>query len=193
MKPEEFNDFLNDLLNEMQRTLETKEKTYSSGTDRFHNFIKAGKLDDKRAIDALRGMQTKHRVAIYDFLNKENITDTSYEEWREKIIDNINYYILMLGMVKEAFQEENKQELYRCPDCEILTLIPLNKRVSRCQICHKDYEKSDYDYEFKPEDFINDFCPSCDPGQRTTIPVRMKKDEHGVKRDMCFNCGRVLR
>ena len=148
MKPEEFNKFLNDLLSEMKSTLETKEQTYSSGTDRFHNFIKAGEIDDKRPIDALRGMQTKHRVAIYDFLNKENITDTSYEEWREKIIDNINYYILMLGMVKEAFQEKNRPEAYRCPDCNTISLEPLSNGVTRCMNCLGKFEKSDYDYEY---------------------------------------------
>lgn len=145
MKPEEFNKFLNDLLSEMKSTLETKEQTYSSGTDRFHNFIKAGEIDDKRPIDALRGMQTKHRVAIYDFLNKENLTDTPYEEWREKIIDNINYYILMLGMVAEEFNKDNQPlRTTGCANCNAAPGTPISVRSfgnkSYCIDCGREIE-----------------------------------------------------
>lgn len=103
MEPSEFNQFLRVTLNEIQETLSAKEQVYSSNANRFHNFNRAAIMDWTTPIRSLRGMQTKHRVAISDFLN-EPITDTPYHEWREKIIDNINYYILMLAMVYEEHE-----------------------------------------------------------------------------------------
>jgi hypothetical protein len=101
MKPVDFDAFLLNCLNHIQETLKSKETVYSSDKDRFHNFNRAAEMDHTTPIKSLRGMQTKHRVAIADFLDEPNVTDTPYEEWEEKIIDNINYYILMLAMVKE--------------------------------------------------------------------------------------------
>jgi hypothetical protein len=105
MKPADFNNFLLDCFNSIKGILQVKEEVYSSNKDRFHNFNRAAEMDRTTPIKSLRGMQTKHRVAIADFLERENITDTPYAEWKEKIIDNINYYILMLGMIKEKFDE----------------------------------------------------------------------------------------
>lgn len=112
MNHKDFNEFLESMLDKISNTLTTKAEQYSTGTDRFHNFKRAAIFDNKSSIEALRGMQTKHRVAIADFLDQTNITDTPYEQWEEKIVDNINYYLLMLGMIKDEFDaEEDVQNL----------------------------------------------------------------------------------
>lgn len=120
MNHQEFNDFLESVLDSIEETLSSKAEQYAAGGNRFHNFERAAVFDQKRPIDALRGMQTKHRVAIADYLDRETVTDTPYKEWKEKILDNINYYILMLGMIFDEHEQFHwpTQEDEHCPNCQ---------------------------------------------------------------------------
>lgn len=106
MTHNDFQLFLDLFLGNIIEILGNKAEYYSSDNDRLHNFKRAAQIDDITPEEALRGMQLKHRTAIADFIDRDKLTDTPLEEWQEKIIDTVNYYILLLAMVEEAFKKE---------------------------------------------------------------------------------------
>lgn len=56
---------------------------------------------------ALGGMMAKHTVSVYDLIRMEEAgAKVKKELWMEKIIDHINYLILLWAMVRE--REESK-------------------------------------------------------------------------------------
>lgn len=77
-------------------TLLSKNEEYSSQTNPFHNFDVAAKLQDTTSIRALAGMMAKHTASIYDMCMNENSEENKdIEKWNEKIIDHINYLIIL--------------------------------------------------------------------------------------------------
>lgn len=73
--------------------------------DRFRNFKNAGRIKGTNKYDALHGMFLKHYEAWINFMEKD-VKETSIEQWREKIVDMINYLTLCLGMVIEDIEGE---------------------------------------------------------------------------------------
>lgn len=117
MTQKEFNNFLDDILDQIQDILGSKADEYASNTSRFHNFERAARMVDTDPINALRGMQLKHRVSIQDMLDND-IHDYTFNQWKEKILDNVNYYFLLLAMIKKykdqkecKDQEEKKDKI----------------------------------------------------------------------------------
>lgn len=103
MTHKEFNEFLEwDVIEAINDVLSQKSSDYSHGDDKTFNFKLAGRIDDISAIEALRGMQLKHRASICQGLDelKNNGKCRDFFWWREKIIDDINYNILLLAMIK---------------------------------------------------------------------------------------------
>ena len=101
MNTEQFNSIVADTLSKCQDTLCKKAKEYATA-DRLHNFNIAAGLENTTPIGALAGMMAKHTVSVYDMCRGD--TDGfSYpqELWDEKIIDNINYLILLRAAVAE--------------------------------------------------------------------------------------------
>ena len=74
-----------------------KNKEYADDIHPFHNFQIAAELQDTTLIKALAGMMAKHTSSIYDMCNSEK--EYSLEKWNEKIIDHINYLIILRAMV----------------------------------------------------------------------------------------------
>lgn len=105
MTNKDFNNFLERFVNTcIYDVLATKAEFYASESDRLHNFKRAARIDDTTPEEALYGMQLKHRTTISDYIERANLTDTPLSEWREKITDTINYYILLMAMIEEAFE-----------------------------------------------------------------------------------------
>lgn len=85
----------------------SKNADYSSGTDKLHNFKEAGKEDNITSIEALRGMDLKHRVSIrtgLDELQQGKVRPIGW--WQEKVRDHINYLILLHALIYEIYFEE---------------------------------------------------------------------------------------
>jgi len=86
--------------------LGSKNFEYTRQQDRFHNFKEAGKKRNKHPIDILLDYQVKHRVSIEDIcqdtMNGIYPTDNHL---LEKLKDDINYNIILFGMITELRQE----------------------------------------------------------------------------------------
>ena len=102
MTNETFETILNETFDKIKSVLLAKAGEYAADSDRLHNFKRAAHLQGKTPVGALSGMMCKHTVSIYDLIN-------GYEEgraiepnlWDEKIIDNINYLILLRAVLRE--------------------------------------------------------------------------------------------
>lgn len=103
MKHEDFDKFLEEeVIKRIRSVLSSKSADYSKGDDKLYNFKLAGEMDGDMPIQALRGMHLKHRASIRQGLDEIMTGEKPrpYDWWLEKIIDDINYDILMLGMLK---------------------------------------------------------------------------------------------
>ena len=79
--------------------LSMKAKEYASDTDRFHNFRVAARMNKTTPERVLKGMMLKHEVSVLDMIENPHVL--SEEMINEKIGDNINYLILLEGLLKE--------------------------------------------------------------------------------------------
>lgn len=99
MNAEEFNKVLTDIQDKVQSLLGSKAEEYASDKDRLHNFKIAAAMQGITPRQALAGMMAKHTTSVYDMAMS---TDLFPEfKWDEKIIDHINYLILLAAVVKE--------------------------------------------------------------------------------------------
>lgn len=90
-------------LSRCKDTLGVKETIYATKKDRLANFKKAGCLQDCTSERALHGMAAKHTVALSDFIEIiEGGGSVDAEEWLEKITDDINYKLLLLGLLIDS-------------------------------------------------------------------------------------------
>ena len=67
--------------------------------DRLHNFKVAAATQGITTKEALAGMMAKHTVSVYDMIGDGRAH--SQEKWDEKIVDHINYLILLRALVLE--------------------------------------------------------------------------------------------
>ena len=104
MNAERFNKTVGTVIKGIQNTLMKKAEEYARGGDRLSNFRQAAFRRGCTPEEALRGMATKHEVAIDDFINDlANGKLMRYDQWLEKIGDSINYNILLLGLIQERY------------------------------------------------------------------------------------------
>jgi hypothetical protein len=104
-------------IEQIRKTLQAKGKEYATESDRFHNFNVAGKMNKTTPEKALKGMMAKHEVSVVDLIEYSNsvmdlIEHVEYDPDRltealvnEKIGDNINYLILLEGMLKQRIEK----------------------------------------------------------------------------------------
>jgi len=85
----------------IDKLLNTKGAEYSSKTNRFENFLDAGRAENMPPEHALWYMMLKHWISIHKFVF-ELVTPTrrSLEKWSEKIDDIITYLILLKAMIR---------------------------------------------------------------------------------------------
>ena len=106
MDQKTFNAYTNSLLSQAAKVRNAKMVEYEAETDRLANFRKASNLSGVTVPEAIAGMMVKHTVSIYDMIegefNRFNV-DPPYpiELWREKLIDQINYLLLLYGAIRE--------------------------------------------------------------------------------------------
>jgi hypothetical protein len=97
----DFSEVLINRINSIQRILALKAEEYASNKSRFHNFEVAGRKAGTTPEKALLGMMMKHVVAVDDLVDwiEECPHKLTNEIINEKIGDNINYLILLEGML----------------------------------------------------------------------------------------------
>jgi len=105
-----FSEFLKNILHQITNILDIKSSDYSYDSDKLFNFKLAGRIDGITPIEALRGMQLKHKASIIQGLDE--LQDGNVRPWAwflEKYIDNINYHILALALIKEIYFADQQE------------------------------------------------------------------------------------
>jgi len=102
MTEEQFDDLVNQRVEQIKKTLVEKGKEYRRGNDPLHNFNVAARLGNTTREKALWGFALKHYVSFMDILNDvEKGTFPKEEVINEKIGDLINYLILCEASLKD--------------------------------------------------------------------------------------------
>jgi len=107
MTESDFAKFFEQEVDACRNILIAKNADYSSGVDKLHNFKEAGKEDNISPIEALRGMDLKHRVSIrtgLDDLIQGKVRPLEW--WQEKLRDHINYAFLLHALLYEIYFED---------------------------------------------------------------------------------------
>jgi hypothetical protein len=98
-----FNKVFAETVQKSSDVLVSKAGEYADDFDRLRNFKTAAALKDETAIKALSGMLAKHTVSIYELMGRNKVPPLAL--WDEKIIDHINYLILLRAVVVETLEE----------------------------------------------------------------------------------------
>lgn len=101
MDSNQFSKVFDDLFGKSAGMLVNKAKEYATDDDRLANFKKAANLQGITPEEALAGMMAKHTVSINDMISKGDPKLFSEAQWDEKILDHINYLILLKALVLE--------------------------------------------------------------------------------------------
>ena len=97
---DDFENMILNLLEKVKNIMLTKGNQYNENpTDRFDQFKKASTLTKISPVKTLYGMWVKHIISLSDMISSEK--QYSKELWNEKIIDNINYLLLLAGAIEE--------------------------------------------------------------------------------------------
>lgn len=105
MRNDRFNRLFKETMKKCEDILVKKGVEYSSASDKLHNFKASASLQATTPFVALRGKMAKHTISIYDMLNSGK--NFPVEVWDEKIIDHINYLILLRGLIVEEHEGDN--------------------------------------------------------------------------------------
>jgi hypothetical protein len=105
MRVEQFNEVFRDTVNKSSSVLVKKAEEYADDVDRLRNFKQAAHLEGITPIKALEGMMAKHTVSVYDMMGSG--LRYTRDDWDEKIIDHINYLILLRALVVEDIEGES--------------------------------------------------------------------------------------
>ena len=107
MTEEQFNAHYDYIMRRCGDTLLTKADEYAEGDDRLHNFRVAAAVMGCDVKQALAGMMSKHTVSVYDLIRRYAAgEDVPTDMWEEKIIDHINYLILLWAAVSDGTEAE---------------------------------------------------------------------------------------
>lgn len=96
---QDFDDIVEDRIEQIRTILSEKGREYATSTDRFHNFRVAARILDTTPECALLGMMIKHIVSVLDLIDSTD--ELNIEMIDEKIGDTINYLILLEGLLRE--------------------------------------------------------------------------------------------
>ena len=104
MNNEDFRNNLDTIHEKIETVLGAKGEEYATENDRLHNFKVAAGVQGITVKEALSGMMAKHTVSVYDMIADGK--DHSLDRWDEKILDHINYLILLRAIVVEEKDEK---------------------------------------------------------------------------------------
>ena len=102
MNIKEFNNVIDDQLERCKYVLTRKGNEYAPFEDRLEHFKKSAVLMHTNPKKALFAFMTKHLISISDMCE----TETTLEEWNEKITDSINYLLILKAIIMEECNEK---------------------------------------------------------------------------------------
>ena len=110
MKQTEFNKTIEEALNKVLSLLVLKNAEYANTTDVFHNFRNAVGLSFYTKKESVAWeFNVKHLQSIkdiIDYIEKNNSVNVNKEKLDEKIIDAINYLLIIRAMVIERIDND---------------------------------------------------------------------------------------
>ena len=106
MNNEDFRNNLDTIHEKIETVLGAKGEEYATDNDRLHNFKVAAGVQGITVKEALSGMMAKHTVSVYDMIADGK--DHPLEKLDEKILDHINYLILLRAIVVEEKAEASR-------------------------------------------------------------------------------------
>ena len=107
MSPDDFAKLVDDVMEKVSAVLTLKEKEYSEGVDRLDQFKKGSLMLGIPPHKVLAGYMNKHTTSLYDMLKTSDTTKYPMGKWDEKIIDHINYLLLLVGILEENQNAKN--------------------------------------------------------------------------------------
>lgn len=112
MQHEQFQQVLNQQVEQSKSVLAGKAEEYASDVDRLSNFKRAARLKGTTLPQAVTGMMVKHTVSVYDMVESgEAFTAAALDE---KIGDHINYLILLKAtLIEDGLYVEPAQKRRR--------------------------------------------------------------------------------
>lgn len=118
MKHKVFTEIVMARVAKCEMVLGSKDKEYSSGTDRLHNFKSAARARNQSVPKALDGMMMKHLCSMWDEIDKmeKDPRHVPSKEWvNEKLGDVINYTLLLEGVIEDRRDELNRGTIADAP------------------------------------------------------------------------------
>jgi len=107
MNIDKFNTLVDYIFEErVKKVMCSKSTEYARGNDKLYNFKRSAAVDGITPVEALRGMDLKHRTSISDMLddlNDPEHIEYTRELWEEKLTDHINYMILLWAVLAEKY------------------------------------------------------------------------------------------
>ena len=104
MKTQDFNNLVEEQFGICRAILETKGKEYApDDSDRLSAFKTAGSVLHRTPIQALGGQMSKHTISLFEMI-ENNCTDNDL--WLEKLTDQINYLLLLKGLIHDQDASE---------------------------------------------------------------------------------------
>lgn len=103
MNTADFNKIVKSITNDVKDVLCVKATEYALNTDRLEAFKRGAQFLNTNSGDALLGMLNKHLVSL--FTMTQHGGEFPIERWHEKIIDAINYLILLFAIKIEESQQ----------------------------------------------------------------------------------------
>lgn len=115
MTEKQFEEIVEDTLNQIKETLIVKGKEYRRNNNPFHNFEEGAKRSGLIREKVLNGMLLKHEISINDMTNDlEHGKIPSKETVNEKFGDNLIYLILKKAMFIDAINNANIKSKELC-------------------------------------------------------------------------------
>ena len=108
MNSQEFNEIVKQTERLVEKTLIKKQDEYNLDKDRLSFFKHNAQFLDKTPEEALWAMASKHFISLTDMINSKQAF--AEETFDEKIVDAINYLILLKGLVLDTGKAIKKKE-----------------------------------------------------------------------------------
>lgn len=98
MQQDRFNEVCDELLDRCREVLQRKNLTYAAPGDKLKNFKIGAQLRNTTELKLLWGYLMKHIVSIQMLIDRD---EQNIGLYLPKIIDSINYLILLYAILKE--------------------------------------------------------------------------------------------
>lgn len=100
MKTQDFNELVEEQFGICRAILETKGKEYApDDSDRLSAFKTAGSVLHRTPIQALGGQMSKHTISLFEMIENDCKDN---DLWQEKLTDQINYLLLLKGLLHDS-------------------------------------------------------------------------------------------